>query len=119
MCGAFSAVAKIKKIREKLKKLVERAQESRSAYAVGAASGNSKRVSSKALRRRWEKETGKKWPKDPKTGGNQDVSHKKALADKGTNNVDNIEPLQHGEHMRRHREAGDFRRWGARRGDGK
>ncbi len=73
-----------------------------------------KRVSSKTLRRRWEKKHKKKWPKDPKTGKNQDASHKKALADEGDNDVDNIEPLPHDEHVRQHSEAGDFRRWGAR-----
>jgi len=72
------------------------------------------RVSSKTLRRRWEKATGKKWPKDPKTGRNQDVAHKRALADEGTNDVDNIKPQAHDEHMREHSEAGDFQRWGAR-----
>jgi len=33
------------------------------------------RVSSKTLRNAWEQATSEKWPKDPATGFNQDVSH--------------------------------------------
>lgn len=73
-----------------------------------------KRVSSKTLRRRWEKKHGKKWQKDAKIGKNQDVSHKKALGDRGTNDMDNLEPLPHDEHVRRHPEASDYKKWGGR-----
>jgi RHS repeat-associated protein len=72
------------------------------------------RVSSKTLRSRWEKVTGRKWPKDPKTGRNQDVSHIKALADGGTDDVSNYEPKPHDEHMKEHSDNGDFKRWGSR-----
>ena len=34
------------------------------------------------------------------------------LTDGGTNNVDNIEPLSHDEHMQIHIDNGDFIRWG-------
>lgn len=75
-----------------------------------------KRVSSKTLRKRWEKENGKPWPKDPDDPNrNQDVSHKKPLADGGTNEPDNIEPKPRAEHMREHMENGDFKRWGGSR----
>ena len=81
-----------------------------------AARGRAKRVSSKTLRNRWEKETGQKWPKDPKTERNRDVSHKNPLAAGGTHDIGNIEPLPHDDHVRRHSEAGDFRRWGSQGG---
>jgi hypothetical protein len=84
------------------------------AKAAKDAPGPTPRVSSKTLRGRWEAETGQPWPKDPVSGRNQDVAHTKPLAEGGTNDVNNIEPLPHGEHVRRHTEAGDFRRWGAK-----
>lgn len=73
------------------------------------------RESSAKIRRNWEAATGKVWPKDPKTGRNQDVSHKQPLADGGDNSVENVEPLPHEEHVRQHQEWGDFVRWGGRR----
>jgi hypothetical protein len=82
--------------------------------AANKAPKGTSRVSSKTLRNRWEAQTGEKWPKDPKTGNNQDVSHKVPLADEGTNDVTNIEPKPHDEHMQEHKSAGDFKRWGAR-----
>jgi hypothetical protein len=42
------------------------------------------------------------------------VSHKKPLADEGTNDVENIEPKPHQEHMDEHKKNGDFKRWGQR-----
>ncbi|MRG97255.1 HNH endonuclease signature motif containing protein [Polyangium spumosum] len=72
------------------------------------------RVPSKKLRKQWEAATGQPWPKDPKTSRNQDVAHKKPLAEGGSNDVDNIEPLPHSEHVRQHSQAGDFKRWGAK-----
>jgi RHS repeat-associated protein len=72
------------------------------------------RTSSATLRRQWEKSTGQRWPKDEATGRNQDVSHKRPLADGGSNDPPNLEPKPHDEHVRLHRDAGDFRRWGAR-----
>jgi RHS repeat-associated protein len=75
-----------------------------------------KRVKSKTLRDKWKEAEGQDWPKDPNDPTrNQDVSHKKPLADGGTNDIGNIEPKPHDEHMREHQENGDFSRWGKRR----
>jgi hypothetical protein len=73
------------------------------------------RKPSSQIRKEWEEANKKPWPKDPATGQNQDVSHKTPLADGGTNALDNIEPMPHAPHVQQHMDAGDFRRWGARR----
>lgn len=75
-----------------------------------------KREHPRLTRNRWQGATGRQWPKDPATGRNQDVSHKQALADGGTNEPDNVEPQPHDEHVQDHMENGDFKRWGARSG---
>jgi hypothetical protein len=72
------------------------------------------RKPSKQIRKEWEEANGEPWPKDPETGNNQDVSHKKPLADGGTNELDNIEPLPHDDHVQQHKDAGDFARWGSK-----
>jgi RHS repeat-associated protein len=74
-----------------------------------------KRQGSKTLRSKWEKFYNRVWPKDPKTGNNQDVAHKKAVADGGSpNDPENYDPKPHDEHMQEHKDNGDFKRWGER-----
>ena len=74
-----------------------------------------KREPSSVSRQKWEKATGKKWPKEPgNPNKNQVVSHKTALADGGTNDVNNYGPSPAKEHIDMHKANGDFRRWGTR-----
>ena len=39
------------------------------------------------------------------------MSHKKALKDGGNNDVENLEPMPHDEHMEMRKNNGDFKRW--------
>jgi hypothetical protein len=65
------------------------------------------------LRREWEKANGQPWPKTD-DGRNYHVAHKRAIADGGTNTLDNIEPMHPDEHIAQHINNGDSGRWGAR-----
>jgi hypothetical protein len=55
------------------------------------------------------------WPKT-EDGRDYDVAHQRAIADGGTNTLDNIEPMHPDEHTARHRNDGDYSRWGRRPG---
>jgi hypothetical protein len=68
------------------------------------------------LRREWEVANGKPWPRTP-DGRPYDVAHIKAIADGGTNTLDNIRPMDPGEHTASH--IDDQRRWGRRAGTAK
>jgi len=70
-------------------------------------------VRSKTSRNKWEKANpGQTWPMDPDFPDcKQVVSHKVALADGGTNALDNIEPLPRNVHVQQHKDNGDFSRW--------
>lgn len=72
------------------------------------------RKSSDQIRREWEKKNGKPWPIDKKTGNKQDVQHKRAKADGGSDNQRNIKPMPRDKHMEHHKQRGDFVRWGKR-----
>ena len=76
------------------------------------------RENSATTRKKWERATGQQWPKDSKTGRNQDVSHSRALGDGGDNSPQNVKPQPHDEHVQEHKNNGDFRRWGQRGGSG-
>jgi hypothetical protein len=55
-----------------------------------------------------------KWPKDA-TGQNLQADHETAIADGGDPlDGNNITPRTKADHIKRHQENGDFKRWGAR-----
>lgn len=66
------------------------------------------------LRREWEQKYGQAWPKNPETGRPYDVAHNKAIADGGTNTVDNIRPMHPADHLAEHLANGDYARWARR-----
>lgn len=73
-----------------------------------------KRIRSNKIRSMWEEAENRSWPQDG-FGRNYDVSHKIAIVDGGgggDNSLDKIEPLPHDVQMKRHVDAGDFKRWG-------
>ena len=65
------------------------------------------------LRGEWERANSKPWPRTS-DGRRFHVSHKVAIADGGTNTLENIEPMHPEEHIAHHMRNGDFRRWGMR-----
>ncbi|MDB5476530.1 MAG: repeat protein [Phenylobacterium sp.] len=65
------------------------------------------------LRRAWEQREGRPWPQD-ETGRNYDVAHIKALADGGTNTLENIRPMHPEPHAAEHMANGDHARWAKR-----
>lgn len=81
---------------------------------VGGGPSHPIRKPSKQIRKEWEEVNQEPWPKDPTTEKNLDVSHEVPLADGGSNDLSNIKPRPHREHIDKHKEAGDFKRWGAK-----
>jgi RHS repeat-associated protein len=71
------------------------------------------RISPRTIRRSWEKFYGRKWPFDEVLKRYFDAHHKVPISEGGDNSPENIEPLRHSEHMQRHIDNGDFKRWGS------
>ena len=65
-------------------------------------------------RGKWEKANEQEWPKEKDGITNQQISHATPLADGGTNELTNIGPITKDEHIKLHKENGDFARWGRR-----
>lgn len=63
------------------------------------------------LRREWEVANRRAWPRTA-DGRPFDVAHRRAIADGGTNTLDNIEPMDPAKHRASHKE--DSSRWGKR-----
>lgn len=63
------------------------------------------------LRKEWEAANGRPWPRTA-DGRAYDVAHIRAIADGGTNTLDNIRPMEPAEHRASHKE--DSSRWGKR-----
>ncbi len=80
----------------------------------GFGAGLFPRLSAAQMRSIWENFYGRAFPKNPMTGRNLDATHVRALADNGNNSPENIRPMDHAEHMRMHKENGDFVRWARR-----
>jgi RHS repeat-associated protein len=63
----------------------------------------------------WEKATGEKVPYDEKLGRNYDMEHVKPVADGGDpKDPANLRPIRNDIHVAKHKENGDYKRWGAR-----
>lgn len=63
------------------------------------------------LRNEWERANGRPWPRTA-DGRRYDVAHIRAIADGGTNTLDNIQPMDPDEHQASHKD--DRSRWGKR-----
>ncbi|CAN0605796.1 unnamed protein product, partial [Ectocarpus sp. 12 AP-2014] len=73
-------------------------------------------TTNKTLRKRHAIHNNTAWPLDPDTGKNQDVSHEVPLADGGPDHISNVTPRSRKDHIRRHRENDDYKRWQKLRG---
>lgn len=63
------------------------------------------------LRKEWEVANGRAWPRTA-DGQPYDVAHIRAIADGGTNTLDNIRPMERAEHVASHKD--DYSRFGKR-----
>ena len=66
------------------------------------------------LRKEWEAHTGTPWPKTAE-GKPYEADHDTPLADGGADDATtNVTPRPHDDHVQRHKDKGDFKRWGKR-----
>jgi hypothetical protein len=65
------------------------------------------------LRREWEQREGRPWPRT-EDNRRYHVAHGKAVADGGTNTLDNIAPMHPDDHIAKHVNDGDYGRWARR-----
>jgi RHS repeat-associated protein len=72
------------------------------------------RRSTRSIRREWEGIHGIPWPLGA-DGRPHEAHHKEPLADGGVDDATNIEPLPKADHIQRHKDNGDFKRWAKRR----
>ena len=93
--------------------------ESTSIVAQADATANMlQRRSTRSIRREWEGIHGVPWPVGA-DGRPHDAHHGQPLADGGVDDATNIEPLPKTDHIQRHKDNGDFKRWAKRRTPGK
>jgi uncharacterized protein RhaS with RHS repeats len=64
------------------------------------------------LRKAWEGLHGAPWP--TANGKPHEADHDVPLADGGSDTAENVTPRPHDEHVQRHKDRGDFKRWGKR-----
>lgn len=72
------------------------------------------RKSTRTIRKEWEGLHDSPWPVGV-DGSPHQAHHVEPLADGGADDAANIEPLPKADHIQRHKDNGDFKRWGKRR----
>ena len=108
--GSFTPNSKVAEIRS-----IDRHQTNDKRAVAAALAGGAGRLSSAQLRAIWERgNPGQKVPFDELRNRFYDMHHIEPLADCGTNDPENLEPLERGEHMALHMRNGDFSRFASR-----
>ena len=71
------------------------------------------RKKTERLRKEWEELNDRPWPTNA-AGKPHDADHDEPIADGGADAAENVTPRPHDEHVQRHKDNGDFKRWGQR-----